>query len=660
MKNTVNTLHSFIVKNWLYILAAIFILKLLIVPFTSEPFDFATYVYQVKKQYDFNFLILDNWNKSYFLLLLYKISYSAYINFIQLFHMQKDNVIALQVFFKIPFIFMDLLVGLVLIKILQYFQVAKEKIVYAVLFWNLNPLAWYSIYVDGQYEIAIVLMLLVSFYFLLKQKNILAFILLAIAFSLKYVFLILLPIYIIYSAQGIVERNKNMLKRFLFFCLHSVAYLFVFLATYVVNISPFIFTGSKEKTIALLSGHYTGVLGFLGSVVTNANNPTNDGPLYKILYYLLYWHNPRQSDHLYALWQNFFSVDFFAILLVGVSLFLLIKYIFLKKKFSAEDVLLYLFTYLAMFYLTQSKIEAHWYLWSVPFILALIFTKRLFALNTYFIAFTLFIPALFFGAGNQKWHFAHLATNFDSKILGWTQIEYSPFTSMFIFTVISILMLNLILFFFRKPKKIYNDLKNYTYLLGISTMVLVCIVALYFSTSIVLLISTEFSRIPHREASASQTWIYSLVYDKNENKMFIPALASNYIRYIFANYKQQLDNNMLLEVPDTAKLPSKYKPVNCPKNFCNGDKNYSFADIYSLFYTQNNRIYLNIPNITFANIRHTYAVAYGDPWLYQHTKMEEPYYLPQFTQEIIIQTWLYYIGVVAGGFLLWKGYKKYV
>lgn len=122
-------------------------------------------------------------------------------------------------FLKLPYLFFDILLGLLLYKLVNS---RKALVIFGL--WIFNPISLYSTYMMGQFDIIPTFFTILSLYFAAKAKLKLASLALGfgIAFKLYPVFLII-PLVLL--AQGIWPRIKLVILSLLPYALSVLAYL---------------------------------------------------------------------------------------------------------------------------------------------------------------------------------------------------------------------------------------------------------------------------------------------------------------------------------------------------------------------------------------------------------------------------------------------------
>lgn len=136
------------------------------------------------------------------------------------------NLFYFMLILKIPYIFFDLGIGFILLKIYN------RKI---LSFWLFNPLSLYLIYVLSNFDIIPVFFSVLALYFLKKSRFTLTYIFLGIAFALKIYPLLFFPFFIFYYRLNIKKIIQN---------------TFIFLLPAIISIIPYVFNSAFLNSIS--------------------------------------------------------------------------------------------------------------------------------------------------------------------------------------------------------------------------------------------------------------------------------------------------------------------------------------------------------------------------------------------------------------------------
>lgn len=111
-----------------------------------------------------------------------------------------SNLVFFMLILKIPYLFVDLLTGVLLYKIYK-----NKKILY---FWLFNPISIYLIYILGNFDIIPTFLTLLSFYLIKNNKQFWAYISVGTAVALKMYPVIFLSFLFFYDSKNIFKNIK--------------------------------------------------------------------------------------------------------------------------------------------------------------------------------------------------------------------------------------------------------------------------------------------------------------------------------------------------------------------------------------------------------------------------------------------------------------------
>jgi len=151
---------------------------------------------------------------------------------------QYPNLPFFLLILKIPYLICDLVIAYLLHKIY------KDKKL--ILFWLLNPITLYLIYVQGNFDVIPVMFTLLSYYLLLQKKTSLGFLFLGFAIALKMYPLLFVPFFLVKFSPKI----KNYFFNTLLIFLPLIATIVPFLST-PAFLTSFLGSGLTQKIIEL-------------------------------------------------------------------------------------------------------------------------------------------------------------------------------------------------------------------------------------------------------------------------------------------------------------------------------------------------------------------------------------------------------------------------
>lgn len=213
------------------------------------------------------------------------------------------KITGFEIFFKIPLLLADLLILLVFFKI---FPNKKKKI---LIYYFINPIVIYAIYIHAQLDIIPTSLLMVSIYFLIKEKNILSALMLGLAFSSKINVAFALPLMMIY----LYKNKQNILQ-----------YCLIVLAVFLIFDLPYLFSG-----------------GFINMVIFN------------------------QKQNL--LFNSYFKIGDLKLYFPIVSVFLTYFFFFNQNKIN-KDLMFFFFGLLFISLIFFIYPAPAWYIWIIPFL----------------------------------------------------------------------------------------------------------------------------------------------------------------------------------------------------------------------------------------------------------------------------------------------------
>ena len=110
------------------------------------------------------------------------------------------NIIFYMFLLKIPYLILDIFMGILLFKIYK-----NVKVLYL---WLFNPISIYLIYILGNFDILPTFLTVLSFYFLKKEKLFYSYLFIGIAIALKVYPIIFLPLIYFYKPKNFIKNFK--------------------------------------------------------------------------------------------------------------------------------------------------------------------------------------------------------------------------------------------------------------------------------------------------------------------------------------------------------------------------------------------------------------------------------------------------------------------
>ena len=178
-------------------------IRLSLAPFTSHPYDFASWVSVMERFFNLSISPFYAWKFGTFLNASFLFYYPLYLVFLQIAHVQ--NVLMLQLILKIPLILADMGIAIVLFSLAIKSGASLRKATLLMSFWIFNPFAIFVSAVHGQTDAFSTLFVILSVYFLQQKQFLKSFGSLLVGGMFKYYSLLLLPIFVLFSWK---QTNK--------------------------------------------------------------------------------------------------------------------------------------------------------------------------------------------------------------------------------------------------------------------------------------------------------------------------------------------------------------------------------------------------------------------------------------------------------------------
>lgn len=322
------------------------LLKFVLLPFFSHPYDFAAFVYQARNFFSYDISMLEHWNKSVFILLIWTPFYALYAQIIHYLG-QVENIYILQFLFKFPLYIFDLMIGVLVYKMALYLSNDKQKSLMALLFYVVNPVSFYVVQIHGHYEIMMAFFVTLMAYWLLKKNLWYIWISLALWVGVKYWIVIFVPFILVYLYKQGCKLWKIILMFF-------VSWLFC-----VSLFTPYLSSQLLQQQ-------------FLSSIIWHATKADESATkeVNTIWYYALV---SFPYYYLTGIVPNDRDVPYFAKLLyLFPILYLLLLFGFrkdLKKENREWTMIVYSILLIIIFFLLLPKFQIHYVVSLVPLVL---------------------------------------------------------------------------------------------------------------------------------------------------------------------------------------------------------------------------------------------------------------------------------------------------
>jgi len=230
--NINNTFYFFIIF--------IIVLKIWMMIIPYHPFDFWSFINRSQRYILYDINIFEQDNKGIIISTLYLSTYFLYELSKSLISLvETHNLIFLNLISKLPFLLFEIITGIIIYKTALYFQLTKDNAKKIFILYFINPINFYIYGIHGHYETLVPLALSFFIYLHITKKYNISAIFLAIAFSIKYIPIIYIPIAIFYI---IVNSPKKWVYK-------SIQFLISFsLSSFILFLNIF-FTGDGYNTI---------------------------------------------------------------------------------------------------------------------------------------------------------------------------------------------------------------------------------------------------------------------------------------------------------------------------------------------------------------------------------------------------------------------------
>lgn len=347
----IEKLNKFLVP----IICLVVILKLITLPSGSYPFDFATYVYQARSFFEWGINPLFYWNKGMPLLAIFYSCYSAYQFVTTQFFGSLENTMILHGLYKLPFLFSDLLIAVLIKRIVENLTRKTTLGLYAATLWIINPFIFWVTEFQGSYAIIAACTTMAALYCLLIRKMKLSVILLAIGTAIYYYPLIFLPFFLLHAYRG-----KNAIPLESVLCLAGL-YILTLFACYL----PFVLNPQL-------------LLDLIGSLLHHSAPDSSafveivrlpDFSLLKFPYFLATGELPTNIG---APWIFNIAKLLTLVGLFGVTI-LVIKRFWEKavsaSTYTTRGLIVDLVTVLTLFLVLVGKFQDHYLVWLLPVII---------------------------------------------------------------------------------------------------------------------------------------------------------------------------------------------------------------------------------------------------------------------------------------------------
>lgn len=362
------------------LIAAIIIIKVLVLVVGSHPFDFATYVYQARSFFEYDIPALFSWNKGVPLLGYFYSQYSIYQVVTFLFNGSLENTALLHIAYKLPLLLFDIITAFLLCRIVTHVTKDNKMGILTAILWLINPFVLWSVQLHGSYAIVAAFFSVLSVFLLFKKRFTLAMLTLAVSASVYYYSIVFLPLYIL----KIISMNKATSRSILI-----AKYAGVFIGAMFLFYVPFLLTDKvllASFTASLL--HHAAPDAATNAAAIQLPNYS----LLKIPYYVLFHDFPTNLTA--PIVFKFAQVLTFlgALLVAGYGFWRFHRQLRTHKYTDTQFIIDMLVT-VTIFLLFVGKFQNHYLLWIFPFLslVGVILRSKQILHNVFYISFVVLV-----------------------------------------------------------------------------------------------------------------------------------------------------------------------------------------------------------------------------------------------------------------------------
>jgi len=215
-------------NTFYFFIMFIIVLKIWMMIIPYHPFDFWSFINRSQRYILYDINIFEQDNKGCIISIIYILTYFVYeISRSLISLIETHNLIFLNLISKLPFLLFEIITGIIVYKTALYFKLTKDNAKKIFILYFINPINFYIYGIHGHYETLVPFTLSLFIYLHITKRYNISAIFLAIAFSIKYIPIIYIPIAIFYI---IVNSPKKWLyKSIQFLVSFSLVALFYFI-----------------------------------------------------------------------------------------------------------------------------------------------------------------------------------------------------------------------------------------------------------------------------------------------------------------------------------------------------------------------------------------------------------------------------------------------
>jgi|GEM_PF-2252765 len=495
--------------NICYALYLIIIIKLSLLFWSAHPFDFFSFVNTIQRNILYNWNLFEYWNKGNLLIILWYPLHSLYLIFIKFFLNATDNILLLHFIYKIPFLFIDLLIGFLIYKIIfiLFNNLYYSKL--GFLIWFVNPIIFYIYGIHSHYELLVPFSIVLIIYGLLEKKLLILSAGFIIGFTTKYFIIILIPFILLYLF------SRKYYKFILYFLIISAFGIVLSYLQFLLNHNLLSQTFNSILNLSVVNAP-------IGIDVLKINS-------LNIFSFFNYLFNPNypidnvNTPLLFYLANQ--GLKLVAIIILIHFFYRLYNIFFKKNIYNFSTLLTDIFLILIYFLVFSTNFQVHYLSWLIPFFIILSFNRSYLVFNLIGITVLGTILALKSEFGIRTF-FLDIISNFSPYFLNNTQtnIKYN-----YGFWIIFILIITFFSFLFIKTKKIYNILNFKFYFLFITILWILLLIPFFQAAHEYFYQTLHENKLAYSRDTYHRGIINSAYNIKsiNNNKIFINTQSIN-------------------------------------------------------------------------------------------------------------------------------------
>jgi hypothetical protein len=390
----------------LTLLLAVIIVKLSLLFWSAHPFDFWSFVTTLQRNTLYNLNVFEGWNKSNLLIAIWYPLYSFYLIMLNIFSIPADNILFVHFIFKIPFLFIDLLSGFLIYKIINILKNNNKLATIGFFFWFLNPIVFLSYGIHGNYEILVPFAFILILYGLLIESALITSLGFLIGIGTKYFFIIFLPFITLYLLSQ---------KKYRFLLKSSIILFLGLIISYIqFFFDSFLFFQTINSII-----HHSGANIIKLSPIT----------LFSAINYIFSSQTPINNlNHPLLFTYASYGLFFVGLFLIIHFIYRLFYIFYFKNNYTFKKLIFDLFVSSCYFLIFLTNFQAHYLVWLVPFFIIYLFKDLDLRFFYIFIAYTVvgFIYAFRGELGTAT---------FFLDIINWGSVKFISLTDKSIQTV---------------------------------------------------------------------------------------------------------------------------------------------------------------------------------------------------------------------------------